>query len=138
MSPTPEAEAREKIDLLLEKAGWMVQDARAANIHAAQGVAIREFALASGHGHADYLLYIDGKAAGVIEAKRVGATLSGVEFQSAKYAEGLPPSLPAWRRPLPFLYEPTEQLISSTKEYERDSSNELYMPNGAPAACGAK
>ncbi len=52
MSPTPEAEAREKIDLLLEKAGWMVQDARAANIHAAQGVAIREFALAPGHGHA--------------------------------------------------------------------------------------
>ncbi|MBI5897168.1 MAG: DEAD/DEAH box helicase family protein, partial [Desulfobacterales bacterium] len=107
MSPTPEAEAREKIDLLLEKAGWVVQDARAANIHTAQGVAIREFALAPGHGHADYLLYIDGKAAGVIEAKRVGATLSGVEFQSAKYAEGLPPSLPAWRRPLPFLYEST-------------------------------
>jgi type I restriction enzyme R subunit len=56
---------------------------------------------------ADYLLYVDGKAAGVIEAKKKGATLRGVEVQSAKHAEGLPASLPAWRRPLPFLYDST-------------------------------
>lgn len=107
MSPTPEQRARETIDALLEKAGWQVSDAKAANIHACCGVAIREFPLAQGHGTADYLLYVDGKAAGVIEAKKAGATLSGVEVQSRKYTEGLPAALPAWHRPLPFHYQST-------------------------------
>ena len=53
--------------MLLEAAGWHVCDAAAANIHAARGVAIREFPL-PGYGFADYLLYVDGKAAGVVEA----------------------------------------------------------------------
>jgi len=70
-------------------------------------VALREFPLESGFGFADYLLYVDGKAAGIIEAKKAGATLTGVESQSSRYAAGLPGSLPAWRRPLPFLYEST-------------------------------
>jgi type I restriction enzyme R subunit len=78
-----------------------------ANIHAAQGVAIREFPLATGYGFADYLLYVNGKAAGVIEAKKEGSTLTGVEVQSARYAQGLPATLPAWVRPLPFSYEST-------------------------------
>jgi type I restriction enzyme R subunit len=104
---TPEQEARAEIDRLLTAAGWHVCDYRAAILHAARGVAIREFELLPGHGTADYLLYLDGKAAGVIEAKKVGATLRGVELQSARYAVGLPPTLPAWRRPLPFLYEST-------------------------------
>lgn len=43
----------------------------------------------------------------MIEAKKQGATLTGVETQSGRYAQGLPASLPAWRRPLPFLYEST-------------------------------
>jgi type I restriction enzyme R subunit len=103
----PEEEARRRIDALLVAAGWQVCDASAADIHAAHGVAIREFPLASGHGFADYLLYLDGKAAGVVEAKKQGATLTGVEAQSARYAQGLPAALPAWRRPLPFLYEST-------------------------------
>jgi type I restriction enzyme R subunit len=96
----PEALAREDIDRLLAQAGWHVCDFRAANIRAALGVAIREFELQAGHGTADYLLYIDGKAAGVIEAKKHGATLKGVETQSTRYAAGLPASLPAWRRPV--------------------------------------
>ena len=66
MAPQPEQEARGNIDVLLEAAGWHVCDASAANIHAARGVAIREFPL-PGYGFADYLLYVDGKAAGVIE-----------------------------------------------------------------------
>ncbi|MDK9715604.1 MAG: DEAD/DEAH box helicase family protein [Sulfuritalea sp.] len=103
----PEQQARQEIDRLLAAAGWRVLDLAEANIHAARGVAIREFPLESGFGFADYLLYVDGKAAGVIEAKKQGATLSGVEFQSGRYAQGLPASLPAWRRPLPFLYEST-------------------------------
>ena len=72
VAPQPEQQAREKIDQLLSAAGWLVCDAAAANIHAARGVAIREFPL-PGHGFADYLLYVDGKAADVIEAKKEGA-----------------------------------------------------------------
>jgi type I restriction enzyme R subunit len=104
---SPEARARQSIDALLTQAGWHVCNVADANIHAARGVAIREFPLNPGHGFADYLLYIDAKAAGVIEAKKEGATLTGVEAQSARYAQGLPASLPAWRRPLPFSYEST-------------------------------
>ncbi len=104
---TPEAKARISIDALLTAAGWHVCDMAQANIHAARGVAIREFPLNPGYGFADYLLYIDGKAAGVIEAKKGGTTLRGVEVQSARYAQGLPASLPAWVRPLPFSYEST-------------------------------
>jgi type I restriction enzyme R subunit len=102
-----EQAARQTIDRLLRHAGWSVQDVDQANLHAARGVAIREFPLKDGFGKADYLLYVDGKAAGVIEAKKAGATLTGVEVQSGRYAQGLPDTLPAWRRPLPFIYEST-------------------------------
>lgn len=68
--PQPEQEARNNIDRLLTQAGWSVCDATQANIHGARGVAIREFLL-HGHGFADYL-NVDGKAAGVIEAKKEG------------------------------------------------------------------
>ena len=95
----PEDNARKQIDELLRQAGWAVCDPQDAHISAHRGVAIREFPLKSGHGFADYLLYVNGKACGVIEAKQEGATLSGVEVQSARYAQGLPASLPAWRRP---------------------------------------
>ncbi|MFO1192316.1 MAG: type I restriction-modification enzyme R subunit C-terminal domain-containing protein [Rhodoferax sp.] len=103
----PEQRARIDIDRLLTAAGWAVQDLQAADLHAGRGVALREFPLNPGHGEADYLLYVDGRAAGVVEAKKQGVTLKGVESQSAKYAQGLPASLPAWARPLPFLYEST-------------------------------
>jgi type I restriction enzyme, R subunit len=104
---TPEAKARVDIDKLLVRAGWHVCGMGDFDIHAAQGVAIREFPLNTGFGFADYLLYVNGKACGVIEAKKAGATLSGVEVQSGRYAQGLPTSLPAWHRPLPFLFEST-------------------------------
>ena len=107
MAPHPEQQAREDIDRLLEAAGWSVQDAANTNIYAAQGVAIREFPLKQGHGFADYLLYVDGKAAGVIEAKKQGVTLTGVETQSDKYTQGLPDGLPRWHNPLPFAYQST-------------------------------
>ena len=92
---------------MLTQAGWNVQDFSKANIQAGQGVAIREFQLKSGYGIADYLLYVDGKAAGVIEAKKEGTTLSGVVTQSDKYKNGHPGPLPAWVRPLPFCYQST-------------------------------
>ena len=104
---TKESDARENIDRLLGQAGWSVCDAARASIHAARGVAIREFPLKSGHGFADYLFYVDGKAAGVIEAKKEGVTLTGVETQAAKYVQGLPDGLPRWASPLPFAYQST-------------------------------
>jgi type I restriction enzyme R subunit len=103
----PEQRARQRIDDLLRLAGWSVQDAKAVNLYASRGVAVREFPLKPGFGEADYLLYVDGRAIGVVEAKPVGHTLTGVETQSGRYSEGLPDDLPAWRRPLPFLYEAT-------------------------------
>ena len=105
--PTPEDQARAHIDQALEQAGWRVQDYKGANLRAGRGVVLRNFPLQSGHGFADYLLYLDGKAAGVVEAKKEGFPLIGVEIQSAKYSEGLPPQLPAHVRPLPFLYQST-------------------------------
>ena len=102
---TPEQRARSRIDQQLEQAGWIVQDYRDMHITAGLGVAIREFALLTGT--ADYLLYVDGQIAGVIEAKPEGHTLTGVETQSAKYTSGRPPGRPRWGTPLPFAYDST-------------------------------
>lgn len=107
--PLNEVQARRAIDAQLTAAGWAVQDYGDANPSAKVGVAVREFRLATGY--ADYILYVDGKIVGVIEAKREGTALIGVEHQTAKYAVGLRKEdrLAAWRRdePLPFLYEST-------------------------------
>ena len=115
---TPEDQAREFIDALLIQAGWIIQDSNQVNLSAGRGVVIRNFPLEKGHGFADYLFYIDGKAAGVIEAKRKGATLTGVEIQSAKYSGGFPPSLPVYVRPLPFLYQSTGVETRFTNELD--------------------
>jgi len=85
-----EQRARVLIDRQLAEAGWSVQDRQHLNLFAGQGVALRETIMKPGHGRADYLLYVDQRAVGVIEAKPEGTPLSGVEWQSAMYAEGLP------------------------------------------------
>ena len=104
-----EARARALIDRQLGAAGWLVQDRKSLNLFAARGVAVREVTLKPGHGRADYLLYVDQVVVGVIEAKPEGALLSGVEWQSATYAEGLPAEvrLKALTRDgrLPFVFE---------------------------------
>jgi len=84
----PEERARQKIDLLLEVAGWRVQDVKDLNLGASLGVAVRDFPLKSGF--ADYLLFVDRKAVGVVEAKPEGTTLSGVAEQTEKYLVDLP------------------------------------------------
>src|SRR6185437_3782943 len=88
----------------LVASGWLVQDRDELNLTAGRGIAVCEFPLKSGFGFADYLLYLNRKAVGAVEAKAEG-TLTGVEPQSAKYAAGLPEDLNAHRRPLPFLFE---------------------------------
>ena len=80
---TPEQQARQHIDELLILAGWDVQDFKKVNLSAKLGVAVREFPTDSGP--ADYLLFVDRKPVGVIEAKPKGTTLSGVADQSERY-----------------------------------------------------
>jgi type I restriction enzyme R subunit len=104
MPETPEQKARREIDAVLAASGWLVQDRDELDLAAGRGIAVREFRMKPGFGFADYLLYLDRKALGAVEAKAEG-TLTGVEAQSAKYAAGLPENLPAHRRPLPFLFE---------------------------------
>src|SRR3972149_4283343 len=103
--PSPENQARENIDALLEHCGWQVQDKSSVNLQAARGVAVRELSFKTGE--PDYTLFVDGKAIGTIEAKPVGHSLIGVEEQSEKYVKGVPFGLPAWRSPLPVSYEST-------------------------------
>jgi type I restriction enzyme R subunit len=116
---TPEEQARQNIDRQLGECGWAVQSAGEMNISAGPGVAIREFPLQTGF--ADYLLYADGKAIGVVEAKPVGHTLTGVETQSAKYAGGLPDGLPHYHLPLPFAYESTGEVTQFTNNLDPDA-----------------
>jgi len=101
----PEEKARGEIDRRLQAAGWKVQNLQQFDPSAGLGIAVREFPLATGE--ADYLLFVDRKAVGVIEAKPAGTTLSGVADQSAKYAAGLPPKIPHVAEPLPLAYEST-------------------------------
>ncbi len=101
----PEEEARKIIDDLLSKAGWAIQDYRKLNLGASLGVAVREFP--TNTGPADYVLFVDRKAVGVIEAKPVGTTLSGVAEQSADYMGDIPEVIPHVQLPLPFGYEST-------------------------------
>src|SRR5919108_1359785 len=105
---TPEARARLQIDAMLAEAGWAVQDASGVSLSASRGVAIREFILSKPHGRADYLLFVDGQAVGVLEAKKEGETLTGVAWQTAKYVDGLPDEVStALDGALPFAYQST-------------------------------
>jgi len=101
----PEAEARQEIDRRLQAAGWVIQDYKELNLGASAGVAIRELPLTTGE--ADYLLFVDRKAIGVIEAKPKGVTLSGVSEQTTPYLHGLPDHIPHYHSPLSFGYEST-------------------------------
>lgn len=104
---TPEEQARQIIDDRLIKSGWIIQDRADFDRTAAVGVAVREFMMKDGT-EADYLLFVNGKAAGVIEAKKSGVSLSGVENQSAAYAAALPDYVKKAADFLPFVYEATD------------------------------
>ncbi|MGH7325284.1 MAG: DEAD/DEAH box helicase family protein, partial [Candidatus Rokuibacteriota bacterium] len=123
----PEQVARKRIDLALAAAGWVVQDREAMNVTAGLGVAVREFKLATGCGYADYMLFVGGRAVGVVEAKPVGHTLIGVEPQAERYADGLPQELKAPVRPLPFLYLSTGEITQFTNLLDPNPrSREIY------------
>jgi len=81
---TPEAKARSQIDRQLEASGWTVQDVAQLNLAASQGIAVRE--IRSQGGPADYILFVDGRALGVVNAKNAGTTLSSIAEQSTRYS----------------------------------------------------
>jgi type I restriction enzyme, R subunit len=106
----PERKARKEIDKLLTDAGWIIQNNDELDLSAGPGVAIREFQLKTKP--ADYVLFLDGKAAGILEAKPVGTTLSGVAEQSDFYANDFPEDFAHYQLPLPFVYESTGEETS--------------------------
>ena len=103
---TPEQKARDNIDAQLKLAGWVVQSAKKIDFNAGLGVAVREYQ--TDVGPADYVLFVDKKAVGVIEAKKeeLGHKITEVEEQTEGYAA----AKLKWvnnKEPLPFLYEST-------------------------------
>lgn len=109
----PEQAARDRIDEILAQSGWVVQDKKAINFSAGLGVAIREYQ--TDVGPADYVLFVDKKAVGVIEAKREesGQNITTVEDQTAGYA-GAKLKWIQDAKPLPFLYESTGTITRFT------------------------
>ena len=104
----PEQKAREEIDKLLSLAGFALRDFKDCALgdstpNAESHLAIREFILANGT-KADYLLFVKGKACGVIEAKKSSFPLSGAENQAKNYAHTLPAHIPTFKESLPFVY----------------------------------
>lgn len=104
---TPEERARETIDKRLDESGWIVQSRDKVNVSAGPGVIVREFPLAGGQGYADYMIFVDGKPVGALEAKPEGYPLRSVEIQTDKYTAGLAYDLSPPVIPLPFRYVST-------------------------------
>ncbi|MCP5347101.1 MAG: type I restriction-modification enzyme R subunit C-terminal domain-containing protein [Gammaproteobacteria bacterium] len=116
MTPPPtdmdEAQTRQVIDDKLRAAGWVIQDKDRLNLYESLGVAVRE--MDTDTGPADYMLFVDGKACGIVEAKREGSDLGGVAEQSARYASSNVKFVEKWLaddQPLPYLYEATNHEI---------------------------
>jgi type I restriction enzyme R subunit len=107
--PTPEELAYRKIDALLEKRGWSIQDYNKIDLSTGRGIALRGVRLIQRR--CDYLLFVDRNPVGVIKAKPEGATLSVVEEQTGLHAETVPDFLaqlfPAGVAKVPFVYEST-------------------------------
>lgn len=101
---TPEQIAREKIDRMFADAGWAVVD-RNHYSPEISAVAIEE-GLMKDNCEADYLLFLNGKAVGVLEAKRAESDVisSGAAEQAEHYAKGVPDWCQTWQNPLPLVY----------------------------------
>ncbi|MGB7990264.1 MAG: DEAD/DEAH box helicase family protein [Candidatus Methylophosphatis roskildensis] len=112
---SPEEKARLSIDEKLIQAGWVIQDTKQINLGAAVGVAVREYPTDTDP--ADYVLFVNRNAVGVIEAKKdsAGENITVTETQTERYAVA---NL-KWRKdntPLRFLFEATGQIIRFTEK----------------------
>ncbi len=138
---TPEQIARDAIDAQLRASGWAVQAKDAINFHASEGQAIRGSAAkrrtrppshrlaqrvsaggakqyTTDTGPADYVLFIDGRPVGVIEAKKetLGANITTVKEQTADYGAAKLKWIQSTGIPLPFLYEATGVITRFTDQ----------------------
>ena len=110
----PEAKARQIIDKKLTNSGWLIQDYKGEfNPAASLGVAVREFPTSSGP--ADYMLFVDKRPVGVVEAKKSdeGQNITTSELQSLRYAN----SSMKWKitgHLIRFIYEATDILTRFT------------------------
>lgn len=126
VNQNPEQIARDEIDALLKKAGWAVQDKKKINFAAGLGVAVREYQ--TDVGPADYVLFVDKQAVGVIEAKpeNWGEKITTVEEQSAGYAN----AKLKWvtnNQPLRFVYESTGVITRFTDNLDPNPrSREIF------------
>ncbi len=112
MNQNPEQIARDRIDQKLRQSGWLIQDKKTKDFTKALGIALKEYQTAVGP--ADYVLFVDKKPVGVIEAKRdeEGHRLTMVEEQSKEYADAKLKFLN--NAPLNFVYESTGILTHFT------------------------
>ena len=113
LNQNPEQRARDRIDRQLEQAGWLVQDKKAINLSAGPGIAVREYQ--TDIGPADYVLFVERQAVGVIEAKPEdwGHKITSAEEQAEGYAH----ATLKWinnHEPLPFIYQSTGEIIRFT------------------------
>jgi type I restriction enzyme R subunit len=102
----PEQKARDTIDALLVQAGWIVQSAKKIDLNAGLGIAVREYPTKVGP--ADYALFVDKKALGIVEAKKKDLAFKITEVE--QQTEGYAAAKLKWvnnEEPLPFLYEST-------------------------------
>jgi type I restriction enzyme R subunit len=129
----PEQIARDQIDKRLAEAGWIVQDKKAVDFSAGLGIAVREYQ--TDIGPADYALFVDKKAVGVIEAKpeEWGHKITTVEEQSASYAA----AKLKWvnnKEPLPFV----DSMSSSLSRFSGWRSLSLSLGEGLTDSTGAR
>lgn len=128
----PEEKARIKIDRMFAEAGWAVvdRDHYAPNMTA---VAIKE-GLLKGNLEADYFLFINGKAVGILEAKREETDVSCdmVCQQAALYARSVPSCYQAYMKPLPLIYQSNGNVVLFRDYREADSPylelNRIHTP----------
>jgi len=126
INQNPEQKARDKIDALLEEAGWKVQHAKKIDFNAGLGIAVREYQ--TDVGTVDYALFVDKKAVGVIEAKpeEWGYRITTVEEQASGYA-GAKFKWVNNKEPLPFVYESTGVITRFTDGRDpRPRSREVF------------
>jgi type I restriction enzyme, R subunit len=108
----PEQIARDNIDKQLTACGWVIQSIKHINLNAGIGVAVKEYL--TDVGPADYVLFVQGKPCGVIEAKKEdeGFRLSVHESQGEDYANAKLKYLN--NEPLPFVYISTGEITRFT------------------------
>ncbi len=130
-----EAQARVKIDADLKLAGWIIQDRAQMNLSAGVGIAVREVPMADGR--VDYLLYLNQKIVGVVEAKPAGTTLAEVHHQAMKYAAGLTAGQKlnaiTVKGLLPFVYEASSTELFFSNHFDPEPTSRRLFNFQRPA-----